>query len=83
MQVVKLGSKGQVSIPKNILERLGIRNETTMLVELAADGAIILRPAGVYPIEIYSEERMREFADADRLSSHERKQLNMIARRKR
>jgi hypothetical protein len=54
-----------------------------MLVELAADGAIILRPAGVYPIEIYSEERMREFADADRLSSHERKQLNMIARRKR
>ena len=83
MQLVKVGSKGQVSIPKNILERLGIRKETTMLVELAVDGAIILRPAGVYPIEIYSEERLREFAEADQLSSRERKQLETTGRRKR
>jgi AbrB family looped-hinge helix DNA binding protein len=84
MQVVKVGSKGQVSIPKNILERLGIRKETTMLVELVADGAIVLRPAGVYPIEIYSEERLREFAEADRLSSRERQHLARVAgRRKR
>jgi AbrB family looped-hinge helix DNA binding protein len=35
MQVVKVGSKGQISIPKNILERLGIRKHTLMLVEVA------------------------------------------------
>lgn len=75
MQVVKVGSKGQVSIPKSILERLGIRKETPMLVEVGPDGAIILRPAGVYPIEIYSEDRVREFAEADALSAAERQRL--------
>ena len=83
MQVVKVGSKGQLSIPKSILERLGIRKETPMLVELGADGAIILRPAGVYPLEIYSEERLREFEQSDRLTASERKQLEAIEQRKR
>ncbi len=82
MQVVKVGSKGQLSIPKSILERLGIRNETPMLVELAADGAIILRLAGVYPLEIYSEERLREFEKSDRLTPSERKKLGALKRRK-
>ncbi len=67
MQMVKLGRKGQVSIPKSVLRRLGLEGEVPMLVEATADGAILLRPAGVYPIEIYSEERLREFSAADRL----------------
>jgi AbrB family looped-hinge helix DNA binding protein len=75
VQLIKVGSKGQVSIPKTILEQVGIRKETPMLVEATADGAIILRQAGVYPLEIYSEERIREFQEADRLSGAERKRL--------
>ena len=39
------------------------------LVETTPDGAILLRPAGVYPIETYSEDRIREFAEADRMES--------------
>jgi AbrB family looped-hinge helix DNA binding protein len=75
MQIVKVGSKGQVSIPRSILDRLGIRKETPMLVELGEDGAIVLRPAGVYPLEIYTAERLREFEESDRLSPAERKKL--------
>ena len=82
MQLVKVGSKGQVSIPKAILDRLGIRKETPMLVELTADGAILLRQAGVYPIEIYTEERIREFEELDRLSAAERTRLKKLRGRK-
>ena len=75
MDLVKLGKKGQVSIPQGVLKRLGIAGETALLVEVAPDGAIVLRQAGVYPIEIYSQARLREFADADRLTPAERKKL--------
>lgn len=80
VQLVRVGSKGQVSIPKAILDRLGIRRETPMLVEVTADGAILLRQAGVYPLEIYTEQRIREFEEADRLSAAERKKLKALQR---
>ncbi|MGH8656254.1 MAG: AbrB/MazE/SpoVT family DNA-binding domain-containing protein [Gammaproteobacteria bacterium] len=67
MQVVKLGKKGQVSIPKAVLKRLGLGEDTPMLVETNPDSAILLRPAGIYPLEIYSDERIREFDEADRM----------------
>ena len=75
MEVIKLGKKGQVSIPKAILRRLGLEGETMLLVETTADGGIILRPAGVYPIEIYTEERIKEFFERDRLTNKEAERL--------
>ena len=80
MQLVKVGSKGQVSIPKAVLDRLGIREQTPMLVDVTEDGAILLRQAGVYPIEVYSEHRIKEFDSADRLSTAERKKLKALKR---
>ena len=75
MEVIKLGKKGQVSIPKVILKDLGLEGETMLLVETTADGGILLRPAGVYPIEMYTDERIEEFKIGDRLSHEEAKQL--------
>ena len=71
MELVKLGKSGQVSIPRAILRRLGIVGEQTLLVDTSADGSIVLRQAGVYPLEIYGEERLREFAEADRMTARE------------
>ena len=68
MQLVKLGKKGQLSIPKPILKQAGISGETPLLVETTDDGAIILRQAGVYPIEIYSDERIASFLEEDRMT---------------
>ena len=51
-----------------------------MLVETTSDGAILLRPAGVYPLEIYSKERLRKFEEADRLGAAERKKLAALKR---
>lgn len=68
MQLVKLGKKGQVSLPKAILQRAGISGETPLLVDTTDDGAIVLRQAGVYPLEIYSDERIDSFIKEDRMT---------------
>jgi len=61
MELVKLGKKGQVTIPKGILRSIGVSDESPFLVEATRDGGIMLRPAAVYPIEMYSDERIAEF----------------------
>lgn len=65
MDLVKLGRKGQLSIPRAVLNRVGITNGMYMLVDTMPDGAIVLRQAAVYPIEMYSDERVQEFLEAD------------------
>jgi bifunctional DNA-binding transcriptional regulator/antitoxin component of YhaV-PrlF toxin-antitoxin module len=67
MEVVKLGKKGQLNIPRKLLNELGLAGEAMMIVEKTAEGALLLRPAGVYPIELYSDERIEQFLEADKM----------------
>ena len=39
-------------------------------------GAIVLRQAGVYPIEIYSDERIASFLVEDRMTPEQSAMLN-------
>jgi AbrB family looped-hinge helix DNA binding protein len=82
METVKLGKKGQMSIPKGILKRLGLEGDVTLLVDTTPEGAIVLRPAAVYPIEIYSDARIREFDAADRIDAKTAARLARILKRK-
>jgi len=61
MAFVKLGKKGQINILRAILRSVGLADEALLLVETTSDGAIVLRPAAVYPVEIYSYNRIVEF----------------------
>ena len=61
MDLVKLGKKGQVTIPKSILKQAGIAEDSPLLIAADPDGSIVLRQAGVYPIELYTDERIAEF----------------------
>jgi AbrB family looped-hinge helix DNA binding protein len=84
MEVVKLGRKGQVSLPAGVLRKLGLQGESaTLIVETTADGALVLRPAAVYPVELYSEARLDEFKAADRLSAAESAALAKALRKRR
>jgi AbrB family looped-hinge helix DNA binding protein len=76
MDLVKLSKKGQVNIPRRVLSDLGVPVGSMLLVETTADGAIVLRPAAVSPIEIYDDDRLAEFAEMDRPTVAERKQFS-------
>lgn len=71
-EVLKLGKKGQLNVPREVMERLGLHGGDMLLLEVDEEGAIILRPTGVYPLEIYSDRRVAEFAEADEPIPEER-----------
>ena len=75
MEVLRLGKKGQVSLPKAMLKRLGLAGESLLLVDVTPEGAILLKPAGVYPIEIYSEKRVNVFLTEDRQTPEEQRRI--------
>ncbi len=75
MEVVRLGKKGQVSLPKAVLKRLGLAGEALLLVDITPEGGILLKPAGVYPIEIYSEKRINEFLAEDGMTPEEQRRV--------
>jgi AbrB family looped-hinge helix DNA binding protein len=83
MDVVKLGKKGQVSLPAAMLRKLGLEGQATLLVEATDDGAMILRPAAVYPVELYSDARVKQFEASNRLSASDAKRTQKALRRRR
>jgi AbrB family looped-hinge helix DNA binding protein len=70
MELVKLGKKGQVTIPRAILRSVGLTGEAPLLVETTPEGAILLKPAAVYPVEVYSEQRVAEFERENAVPEH-------------
>ena len=82
MEVVKLGKKGQVSLPAAVLRKLGLEGRATLLVEATNDGAVILRPAGVYPIELYSDARVKQLEESNRLAPANAKRVQRALRRR-
>ena len=46
-----------------------------MLGETTADGAIVLRQVSVHPVEIYSEERLAEFARENAMTPAQARQF--------
>jgi AbrB family looped-hinge helix DNA binding protein len=65
MELAKIGKKGQLTIPRSVLRAAGITEESRVVLEATADGAIVLRPVAVYPIEMYSDLRVREFEETN------------------
>ena len=78
MNVVKLGKKGRVSIPRSALRALGIEDEQMMTVEISDDGAIVLRPAGVYPLELYDDARIAEFLAEDEMPADLQERMDAL-----
>jgi AbrB family looped-hinge helix DNA binding protein len=84
MDVVRLGKKGQLTLPAGVLRKLGLKGPATLIVEATDDGAVLLRPAAVYPVETYSDERVAGFEKADRITPAESARVaGALKRRKR
>lgn len=80
MDLIRLGKKGQVTIPKTVLKRAGIAEDAPLLVAAAADGSIVLRQAGVYPIELYTDERIAEFERENTIPAELARRVERLAK---
>ena len=65
MTSVKLNERGTLTLPKRLREKYAMGGDSTVIVEDAGEG-ILVRPAEVVPVEIYSDERLEEFAESEK-----------------
>ena len=57
-------SRGVVTLPAKLRQALGIRADDQLIAETTPEG-LLLRPAVTLPVEIYTDQRIREFDDAE------------------
>ncbi|MBC7336952.1 MAG: AbrB/MazE/SpoVT family DNA-binding domain-containing protein [Clostridia bacterium] len=57
---VRVGKRGAVVIPAALRRAYGLK-EGSIVVAEPAEGGILLRPAAVLPVEVYTAERKAEF----------------------
>lgn len=82
MELAKIGKKGQLTIPRSVLRAAGITEESRVMLEATVDGAIVLRPVAVYPIEMYSDERVREFEETNTIPPAMEKRVQEYLRKR-
>jgi AbrB family looped-hinge helix DNA binding protein len=80
MGIVRMNEKGQVTIPREIRDKLHIQKGDPLLVDLDAQGVIRLQPAAVLPVETYSDERVKEFAKENALTVAEKRRFRKLLR---
>jgi AbrB family looped-hinge helix DNA binding protein len=56
----KVGKRGAIVIPASLRRRYGILEGSLVIAEAREDG-ILIRPAMVTPVEVYTPERKAEF----------------------
>ena len=57
-------SRGVVTLPAKLRQALGIRADDQLIAETTPEG-LLLRPAITLPVEIYTDQRIREFDEAE------------------
>ena len=69
--IVQINDRGTVTIPKGLREKYGLGGQA--ILEETPEG-LVIRPAATYPVEIYTDERQKEF---QRLNKEGLKGLNL------
>ena len=57
-------SRGVVTLPAKLRRAMGLKADDQLIAETTPEG-LLLRPAVTLPIEMYGEERIREFDAAE------------------
>ena len=69
-----VSSRGQITLPAATRKRLGIKGGDVVILEDRGN-EIVLKPAVVLEVEIYSDEQIAAWGAADRLDDGERERI--------
>jgi antitoxin PrlF len=73
-EVLTVSSRGQITLPAEMRRHLGIEPGGAVIVEECA-GELRLKPAAVLEVELYNDDQIAEWDQADALSPEERQQI--------
>ncbi len=71
METVIIGERGQVTIPKKLREKLGIKPKSPVVIELKENG-ILIKPAVTVPLREFSDEFVKQLEKADMMKKGEK-----------
>ena len=59
---ITIGRRGAITIPARLRRGFGLKQDDELIIEATEQG-LLMRPAVSMPVELYSEERIGEFAE--------------------
>ena len=62
--VINVTKRGVLTLPVRFRRQLGLTDDNLVIAEATPEG-VLLRPAVALPIEIYTDERVREFGESE------------------
>lgn len=68
MEIGKIGKRGTLVIPAGLRKRFNVKEGSLIMAEETPVG-ILLRPAAVLPVEVYTPERKAEFLLANAVNA--------------
>jgi len=57
-------ARGVITLPAKLRQELGLRADDQLIAETTPEG-LLLRPAVTLPVEMYTQDRVREFDQAE------------------
>ena len=60
-KVININDRGTLTLPRDLRRRLGLSGSGQVVAEETEEG-LLLRPGATFPVELYSEKRLAEFA---------------------
>lgn len=70
-QTLLVSNRGQLTLPVSVRKRLGIKNGGAIIME-ERDNELILKPAIVLEVEMYTDEQVLAWDKTDHLDEDER-----------
>jgi AbrB family looped-hinge helix DNA binding protein len=71
METVIIGERGQVTIPKKLREKVGIKPKSPVVIEIKENG-ILIKPAVTVPLREFSDEFVKQIEKADMMKKGEK-----------
>lgn len=81
-QTLIVSNRGQLTLPASLRKRFGIKDGGAIILE-ERDNELVLKPAMVLEVEMYTDAQVSAWDEADRLADAERQSvLQQLAARK-
>lgn len=73
-EIITIGRRGQITLPLSVRKTLGLKQGDVLILERKGS-EVVIKPAKVTPIRIYSDSEVEEFVKEDTLKKGEREKI--------
>jgi AbrB family looped-hinge helix DNA binding protein len=63
-KIVTINDRGSITLPKELRRKYGLETGGKVVIEEGEEG-LLLRPGVTFSVEIYSEDRLKEFQESN------------------